>query len=164
MAAVMSSRKKVRVFLALPRAGVTLLGLVVLIVGLLAMHAWMGVHGPTAVHRLHPVTGPVATASESMAPALGPPIGSGNEAHVVALNGNTDSSVTAQGCEGACGTEGAALGLCVLAFIVIISLAFPVPAGRLVPGTVLLRGPPLIRLRPLSIPVPSLVRLCISRT
>ena len=57
-----------------------------------------------------------------------------------------------------------ALGLCALAFIVVTLLAFLLPAGRLVPGTVLLRGPPLIRLRPLAIPAPCLIRLCISRT
>lgn len=57
-----------------------------------------------------------------------------------------------------------ALGLCVLAFIVVTLLAFLLPAGRLVPGTVLLRGPPRIRLRPLAIPAPCLIRLCISRT
>ena len=60
--------------------------------------------------------------------------------------------------------EAMALGLCVLAFIVVTLLAFLLPAGRLVPGTVLLRGPPLILLRPLAIPAPCLIRLCISRT
>lgn len=165
---MVSSREKVRAFLALPRAGAIFLGLVAVIVGVLAMHVWMGGHGPghgpTAAHGPHIVIGTGAMFSESMAPAAGPPTGSGNEADLAAANGSADTSEMVQGCGGFCGNDSAALGLCVLAFIVVTILALLIPAGRLVPGTVLLRGPPQIRLRPLSIPVPSLIQLCISRT
>ena len=153
----MSGINRTRALLVLPRAVLTFLGLSAVITGILAMHVWMGGHGPTAHGAMNP-TSPVTTVSEFQTPA------DDHSHHTGASAGSFDSSGITHGCVGSCGDEGAALGLCVLALIVVTVLAFLLPAGRLVPGAVLLRGPPRILLRPLAIPVPSLIRLCISRT
>ncbi|WP_299169854.1 hypothetical protein [uncultured Arthrobacter sp.] len=150
--------------LALPRAVFILAGLTAVIIGVLGMHVWMGGHGPTAAHGVHTVTAPAAPVHHSMAPTAGPIADAETKPHLAALSGTTDTSEMGQGCAESCGDHDAALGLCVLAFIVVTILAFLLPAGRLVPGTAVLRGPPWIRLRPLTIPAPSLIRLCISRT
>ncbi|WP_139186292.1 hypothetical protein [Arthrobacter subterraneus] len=150
----MSGTRAGRAGLAVPHAVVGFLGLVAVIVGILAMHVWMSGHGPTAAHGVHalpaPVTAAVEPASHHASPAPAPAPG-------------TDPGPV-HGCAGSCEDDAVALGLCVLAFIVVTLLAFLLPMGRMVPGAVLLRGPPLILLRPLAIPVPCLVRLCISRT
>lgn len=161
----MTGTIRIRTFLALPRAVFTLLGLTAIIIGILAMHVWMGGHGPTTAHGLHTITGPAVTAHQATAPAdAGTHAMPKVEIHAAKSDMATGTSTSVQGCVGHCGDNSAALGLCVLALIVVTVLAFLLPAGRLVPGVAVLRGPPSIRLQPLSIPVPSLIRLCISRT
>lgn len=178
----MSGTRTARVILAVPRAVVGFLGLTAVIVGILAMHVWMGGHGPTAAHGVHvlPAQAQVAVvehvshraaaapasphqaAPPSVTAVVEPAAHHAGSAPVLAAGAD---SGPLHGCAGSCEDDDAmALGLCVLAFIVVTLLAFLLPAGRLVPGTVLLRGPPLIRLRPLAIPAPCLIRLCISRT
>ncbi|NJC22672.1 hypothetical protein BJ994_001748 [Arthrobacter pigmenti] len=162
----MTGRTRTRNLLALPRAVFTMLGLTAVIIGILAMHIWMGGHGPTATHGSHPTTGPVIASHQAMAAAdNGTHTGTAAETHkaipAVHPGGTVDLD---QGCVGSCGDEGMALGMCMLALIVVTVLAFLLPAYREVSGTAVLRGPPTMSLRALSIPVPSLIRLCISRT
>ncbi|MFJ6280475.1 hypothetical protein [Arthrobacter subterraneus] len=177
----MSGTRTARVVLAVPRAVVGFLGLTAVIVGILAMHVWMGGHGPTAAHGVHvlPAQTQVAAVVEPVAHHAAPAPAALHHSAVASVPAAPQHAVTApapvlaagadsgqvHGCADSCeDDEAMALGLCVLAFIVVTLLAFLLPAGRLVPGTVLLRGPPLIRLRPLAVPAPCLIRLCISRT
>ena len=190
----MSGTGRTRAVLALPRAVVGFLGLTAVIVGILAMHVWMGGHGASAAHGVsalsgagaaHGVSGPsgaaqpaaMATVPGTAVPGAavvvehaGPAAQSQHAGHDSsapphASSGSDASPVHgAHGCVGSCEEGAVSVGLCVLAFIVAALLAFLLPAGRLVPGSVLPRGPPLIRLRPQSTPAPSLIRLCISRT
>lgn len=161
----MTGTIRIRTFLALPRAVVTLLGLTAVITGILAMHVWMGGHGPTAVHGLHTITGPTVTAHPAATPASADTYSMPRaNTHAAESDVATETSELMQGCVGHCGNDSTSLGLCVLALIAVTILAFLLPAGRLVPGGTVLRGPPLIHLQPLSIPVTSLIRLCISRT
>lgn len=166
----MAGTTRQRAALDLSRSALTFLGFVAIIVGILAMHVWMGGHGSTA-HGSPAQSGSAhgtAVAASQTTSDIGSPSSMGahpvqiNDAYVVDFQGSTGDA--AQGCVGSCGDDGMALGMCLLAIIVVVGLAFLVRSGRFVPGSVLLRGPPLIRLRPLSIPVPSLIHLCISRT
>lgn len=165
--AAMDGRTRTRTVRTLPSAALTLLGLSAIITGILAMHVWMGGHGPSA--HGSPVPGSLTHSSSIYGADIGSPTSTGgqhqaqtNTAHATDFQGSTGDPT--QGCVASCGDEGVALGMCLLAIIIVGILAFLVGASRLVPGSVLLRGPPLIRLRPLSIPVPSLITLCISRT
>lgn len=152
------------------RSALTFLGFTAMIVGILAMHVWMGGHGPSS----HGISAQDATPHGAVHPASPTsnlkPVTSHNGSHHLQANDIPATSLDGnaggwgQGCVGSCGDDGAALGMCLLAVIVVAVLAFLVISGRFVPGSVLLRGPPLIRLRPLMTPVPSLIQLCISRT
>ena len=134
-----------------PRTTLLFLSLTAVIVGILAMHVWMGGHGAT-----HAV-GPAVTA----APATG-----------VHHQVNTPASVSdtaATGmtlnldCADTCGEEIAA-GVCILAFLVVSFGAAIVLRGRLAYGRVRLRGPPpVLQLPRTFVPSLSLVQLCISR-
>lgn len=158
----MTRRRSARALLAVPRAVVTFVGLCAVIVGILAMHVWMGGHGPAA-HGAAVPTGPAATLTELHTAADGGHPAHEHAQHEGASAGSADSSGMEHGCLGHC-EDGAALGLCALALIVVTVLAFLLPAGRVIPWAMLSRGPPRLHLRPLAIPVPSLTRLCISRT
>ncbi|WP_165802637.1 hypothetical protein [Arthrobacter sp. Bz4] len=157
--------------LDLSRTALTSLGFAAIIVAILAMHVWMGGHGPSthgastwndaadgAVFSASPMT----LDTESATAMSGSHHVQANAAPAASTDGNSGES--GQGCVVSCGNESAVLGMCLLAIIVVAILGFLVRSGRFVPGSVLLRGPPLIRLRPLSIPVPSVIQLCISRT
>ncbi|MBE0010242.1 hypothetical protein DXT87_10655 [Arthrobacter sp. AET 35A] len=165
-----------RAVLDLSRSALTFLWFTAMIIGILAMHVWMGGHG-TSTHGVSAqgvsaqgaATHVVVLSTSSMTSETEPATSMGGSHHVQA---NDVSAVPpdggagegGQGCVGSCGNDGVALGMCLLAVIVIAVMAFLIRSGRFVPGSVLLRGPPLIWLRPLSIPVPSLIQLCISRT
>lgn len=159
----MRGRNRVRALLVLPRAVLTYLGLSAVIAGILAMHIWMGGHGPAAHGHTVPV-GPVPAVAEFRTVNATEHSEHSGSHHSATSPGVADVSESAHGCMGSCKDDGAMLGLCVLAMIVVMVLAFLIPAGRLVPGVKLLRCPPRILPRPLSIPTPSLIRLCISRT
>lgn len=168
----MSGNISDRVFLGFPRAVVSFLGISAMIVGILAMHVWMGGHGAGAHGTAGPSTAVATVTSHHSAGKSGhvegPPSTqdvSGTSHPGIASDASfPDAGAFTHGCAGACGEDGTALGLCVLALIVVTVLAFLLPTGRVVPGAPLLREPPRIVLRPLSIPAPSLIRLCISRT
>lgn len=145
------------------RLALTLLGLGAVIIGILAMHVWMSGHGPSA-HGAVISTSPMTTVNESRTSTAGSHTGPENEAHLAVQQGQIDPGVLIQGCVVSCGIESSALGLCVLAVIVVTGLALLISPSRALPETLLLRGPTLIRLRPQSIQIPSLIHLCISRT
>ncbi|MHA7275789.1 hypothetical protein ACX80O_04565 [Arthrobacter sp. Hz1] len=162
-----------RTVFALSRTAVTFLGFVAIIVGILAMHVWMGGHGAST----HGAPAQGASAHGAALPASSTTSNPGfptsvsgenrvpaNNAHAAYPDGPAGTGEMGEGCGGSCGNDGGVLGMCLLAVIVVAVLAFLLRSGRLVPGSVLLRGPPLIRLRTLSIPAPSLIQLCISRT
>lgn len=161
----MTGTIRTRAILALPRAVFTLLGVTAVIVGILAMHVWMGGHGTIAAHGLHAVTGQMEPSHRTIASTGADTHASAPaKMHEAASPATTDIGELVSGCAEHCGNDNTALGLCVLALIVVTVVAFLFPAGRLIPGAIVLRGPPSIQLRPLAIPVPSLIRLCISRT
>lgn len=151
--------------LAVPRAVLGFIGLTAVLIGLLAMHVWAGGHGPTAVHGLHappvyvsaPEQPPKALEQPPMAleqPPTAAEVPSDHAGHdgTGPTHSKTPHDNTAE------------MGLCVLAFMVVTLLLFLLPAGSVIPGSFLLRGVPLIPLLPQLNPVPSLIRLCISRT
>ncbi|WP_309072479.1 hypothetical protein [Arthrobacter sp.] len=158
--------------LAVPRAVLGFIGLTAVLIGLLAMHVWAGGHGPTAVHGLHappvyvsaPGQPPKALEQPPMAleqppmaleqPPTAAEVSSDHAGHdgIGPTNSKTPHDSTAE------------MGLCVLAFMVVALLLFLLPAGSVIPGSFLLRGLPLVPLVPQLNPVPSLIRLCISRT
>ncbi|MBG6181414.1 hypothetical protein [Arthrobacter sp. CAN_A1] len=157
--------------LDLSRSALTFLWFTAVIIGILAMHVWMGGHGPSThgvsaqgalAHGAVLSTNSMTSHTESATSTNGSHHVQANDAPAASSEGSAGELV--QGCAGSCGNDGAVLGMCLLAVIVVAVLAFLVRSGRFVPGSVLLRGPPLIRLRPLSIPAPSLIQLCISRT
>ncbi|MDF9279485.1 hypothetical protein P4U43_16990 [Arthrobacter sp. EH-1B-1] len=136
----------------LPQTALLFLSLTAVIVGILAMHVWMGGHGAS-----HAV-GPVVTAAPatdvhhqgSMPASASNPADSG-----MALNLD---------CADTCGEEIAA-GVCILAFLVVSFAAAIVLRSRLAYGRVRLRGPPpVVRLPRTFVPSLTLVQLCISRT
>ncbi|WP_458115643.1 hypothetical protein [Arthrobacter sp. D2-10] len=151
--------------LAVPRAVLGFIGLTAVLIGLLAMHVWAGGHGPTAVHGLHappvyvsaPEQPPKALEQPPMAleqPPTAAEVPSDHAGHdgTGPTHSKTPHDSTAE------------MGLCVLAFMVVALLLFLLPAGSVIPGSFLLRGLPLVPLVPQLNPVPSLIRLCISRT
>ena len=160
------SGNTISTLLVLPRAVLKFLGLSAIIVGILAMHVWMEGHGPSA-HGSSAHGGAISVSSttpESSIPSLDPHAETNSSAHFTVSNGDAGNGESGHGCVGSCGNDGAALGMCLLAVIVVAVLAFLIRSGQCAPGSVLMRGPPLIRLRPLLIFVPSLIHLCISRT
>ncbi|MBG6192314.1 hypothetical protein IWX64_003285 [Arthrobacter sp. CAN_A212] len=167
----MTGTTRQRIALDLSRSALTFLWFTAMIIGILAMHVWMGGHG-SSTH------GASAQGASAHGAVLSTSSMTADTEHATSLSGShhvqandvpaappgESAGELGQGCIGSCGNDGAALGMCLLAVIVVAALAFLVRSGQFVPGSVLLRGPPLIRLRPLSIPVPSLIQLCISRT
>ncbi|GAB3540320.1 hypothetical protein GCM10027403_29940 [Arthrobacter tecti] len=165
---MLGSRYKTTRLLELPRAALTFAGLTAVIVGILAMHVWMGGHGPTAAHGANAGPASVITGFPTSSS------GWHDEGHLhhedtvlasidPAAVADPSDSGTAYSCTGPC-EDGMAMGVCVLALIVVTLLTFLRPAGRPVPGSALLRCLLRVRVLPLAIPAPSLIRLCISRT
>ncbi|WP_299169080.1 hypothetical protein [uncultured Arthrobacter sp.] len=148
--------KKARIALPLPRrfprTALLFLSLTAVIVGILAMHVWMGGHGAT-----HAV-GPAVTAAPATAvhhQAITPASASDTADPGMTLNLN---------CADTCGEEIAA-GVCILAFLVVSFATAIVLRSRLAYGRVRLRGPPpVVQLPRTFVPSLTLVQLCISRT
>lgn len=165
--------------LMLPRTPVTSLlpallafvGLTAVIVGILAMHVWMGGHGAPSHHSVgrttpsstavHPTSGTVASVESSnhthdnsvtqLLPALTQSAGDLPDQGVLA------------GCGGDCADE-VVLGMCVLA-VVLAGIAWLLsPTGRALTSSLLRRGPPVAYRASRPVPTPSLTQLCISRT
>ena len=135
-----------------PQIALLFLSLTAVIVGILAMHVWMGGHGAT-----HAV-GPVVTA----APAT--------DVHHQVITPTSASATADSGmtlnldCADTCGEEIAA-GVCILAFLVVSFAACVILRSRLAYGRVRLRGPPPVLPLPRTfVPSLKLVQLCISRT
>lgn len=135
-----------------PQAVLLFLGLTAVIVGILAMHVWMGGHGAT--HAVGPVV-TVAPATDVHHQAGTPAAASDAAESGIILNVD---------CADTCGEEIAA-GVCILAFLVVSFAAAIVLRSRLVYGRVRLRGPPpVVQLPRTFVPSLKLVQLCISRT
>lgn len=174
--------------LMLPRTPVTSLlpallafvGLTAVIVGILAMHVWMGGHG-TTTHRsagtatlsnttvsstqVHPASATVPSAVASAASAGHTHDHSATQllpALTQLAGDHTDQGVLA-GCGGDCADE-VVLGMCVLA-VVLAGIAWLLsPTGRALTSSLLRRGPPVAYRASRPVPAPSLTQLCISRT
>ncbi|THJ66810.1 hypothetical protein E8P82_07740 [Arthrobacter echini] len=150
-------------------------GLTAMIIGILAMHVWMGGHGATAHHgtgttsisnsaspaagaysidapRVYLADGPV-THSSSAAPVL--------PALTVPGDDLSDLAVPA-GCGSDCSGE-VALSICVLALVLVGIVRLLTPTGRALAFPLLRRGPPLAHRTSRAVPTPSLTQLCISR-
>ncbi|WP_104168873.1 hypothetical protein [Arthrobacter sp. SX1312] len=166
---------------------VAFVGLTAVIVGVLAMHVWMGGHGSTSHHVASPAaatttippgaeaglapshtldthtgheTGPVHTQATTAAKAAVTALGAIalDAAATVVLDGSV-----LYGCAEDCADE-MMLGMCVLAMIVIGIAGLLTPAGRALLSTLGRRGPPALPWVSRPAPAPSLIQLCISRT
>ncbi len=168
----MTRNRGPRVPLVLPRTALTflltLVGLTAVIIGILAMHVWMGGHGSTT-HVAGPAT--VGNVTAGSASQVGPPAPSGHDhGHAVLPVLETGTAVIAfasddgmlAACSADCTAE-MALGACMLAMIVVGLAGFLTPAGRALVSTLIRRGPPVVRRASRPAPAPSLIRLCISR-
>ena len=135
-----------------PQAALLLLSLTAVIVGILAMHVWMGGHGAT--HAGGPViTAPPATAEHHQANTPASASDTTDPGMILNLD-----------CADTCGEEIAA-GVCILAFFIVSFAAAIVLRSRLAYGRVRLRGPPPVLPIPRTfVPSLKLVQLCISRT
>lgn len=174
-------RKKFAHAVFLPRTFLSsllaLVGLTSIIVGILAMHVWMGGHGSAFHHAAGPTT--AGTTSSSSSTSRTPVVGVAGHSHTegeghpaaVAVvlaavteggDGAADGSLLA-GCGGVC-TDEMMLGMCVLAMIVVGIIGLLIPAGRALLSTSGRRGPPVLSWVSRPAPAPSLTRLCISRT
>ncbi|WP_394249996.1 hypothetical protein [Arthrobacter pityocampae] len=163
---------------------VAFVGLTAVIVGILAMHVWMGGHGSTSHH----VAAPAASTSTSTHSVDGTGHGrtvlhARTTTAVVAAMATVEATVldTAShaasntvtkavpesggsvGCGGDC-SDDMMVGLCVLAMIVVGIAGLLTPAGRALLSTSGRRGPPVLSWVSRPAPAPSLTQLCISRT
>ncbi|WP_298255212.1 hypothetical protein [uncultured Arthrobacter sp.] len=148
----------------------SLIGLTPVIIGILAMHVWMGGHGATA----HPGTGSASTSTAAHAVAGNTAAGTDSideaPAHPVDV---TLAALTASGGHGdqtvlvGCGTDCSGemtLGMCVLALVLVGIAWLLTPTGRVLASSLPPRGPPLMHWTSRAVPAPSLTQLCISRT
>ncbi|WP_104180062.1 hypothetical protein [Arthrobacter sp. B0490] len=181
----MTRNRVSRAVLALLRAALpsvlAFAGLTAVIVGILAMHVWMGGHGSS-----HHVAAPTSTTTSThpgaeahVAAGSTPGTQQGDEtghAHaqpatavIAAGTATVDaaSSIVAEGgsvgCGGDCADE-MVLGACALAMIVVGVAGLLTPAGRALLSILGRRGPPAPPRASRPAPAPSLIRLCISRT
>lgn len=167
------------------------LGLTAVIVGILAMHVWMGGQGTTSHHAAAPVSGTQSGGSSDTHPAApmaagrmsaDEPAGGALEAIAASSSDHIRAEGAAQvlpamtalasgsleqgmpaGCGGDCSDE-MALSMCVLALVLIGVAGFLSPAGRALISTLVRRGPPTTYWVSRPAPAPSLTHLCISRT
>lgn len=136
-----------------PRKVFLLLSLTAVIVGILAMHVWMGGHGGS--HAAGPAlsTPPVTAVHHQGTTTPAPALDTADSGLILNLD-----------CADTCGEEIAA-GVCILAFVVVSFAAAVALRSRLVYGHVRLRGPPpVVQLPRTFVPSLKLVQLCISRT
>lgn len=156
----------------------SLIGLTAVIIGILAMHVWMGGHGATP----HQATGSTSTSAAAHAVAGNTAAGTdaidggpassaaGSPAHsadsalaaLTASDGHGDQTVLV-GCDTDCSGE-MALGMCILALVLVGIAWLLTPTGRALAFSLLRRGPPLADRTSRTVPTPSLAQLCISRT
>lgn len=155
-------------------------GLTAVIVGILAMHVWMGGHGATTHHSAGTPTVSITTvssanidsASATVASAVASAV-SADHAHdhsatqllpaLTQLAGDhTDQGVLA-GCGADCADE-MALSMCVLVMVLVGIAWLLTPTGRALTSSLRRRGPPLTYWAFRPAPTPSLTQLCISRT
>ena len=166
----------------------SLLGFVALmtaVIGILAMHVWMGGHGPTPHHLGAPA--PAGTSilsgagdganiidgygsSEQGGSGVGHAHAQTGTAVVAAVTSTTVHTSSPSpdagllvGCGGNCGDE-MMLGMCVLAMVVVGVIGLLTPTSRALSSVLGRRGPPVLHWVSLPAPVPSLTQLCISRT
>lgn len=169
-----------RAVLSLLRAAVpsvfVFVGLTAVIVGILAMHVWMGGHGSTSHHVAAPTTstqvsdeaghvhadGHARTVTAALA-AVTPTGGSALDTTSHAASGSDVAGGALAGCGGDCAEE-TMLGLCVLAMIVAGIAVLLTPTGRALLSSLSWRGPPVLFQVSRPAPSPSLIQLCISRT
>lgn len=191
-------RKKFAHAVFLPRTFLSsllaLVGLTSIIVGILAMHVWMGGHGSTYHHLTTPTTASAVTAATTAADsaaahAADSPahthdgrldrIAVGAVTLVAAVHAAVvdvslaavPSATSAASVDGGmltgCGGDCAdevMLGICVLAMIGAGITRLLISAGRALLSTVVRRGPPALARVSRPAPAPSLTHLCISRT
>lgn len=166
------------------------LGLIAVIVGILAMHVWMGGPGATAHHSAGPTT-LTSTPSNSMAVNTAPadptathsgsaPVSSAESPVVSSGHTHDDAAeqllpaltqaagdLSDQGMLTGCGADCAdemALSMCVLALVLVGIAWLLTPTGRALTSSLRRRGPPLAYWASRPAPTPSLTQLCISRT
>lgn len=169
-------------------------GLTAVIVGILAMHVWMGGHGATAHHSAGSMTlsstpsnstamntalntapaDPTAIHSGSalVSSAVSPVVSSGHthgDAAEQLLPALTQAAgdLSDQGMLTGCGADCAdemALSMCVLALVLVGIAWLLTPTGRALTSSLRRRGPPLTYWASRPAPTPSLTQLCISRT
>lgn len=163
---------------------VAFVGLTAVIVGILAMHVWMGGHGATSHHVAAPAAGtttsthPVdrsghggTTLHAQTTTAVVAAMATVEATTLDAASHAASNTVTKAvpdggglvGCGGDCADE-MMVGLCVLAMIVVGIAGLLTPAGRALLSTSGRRGPPTLSWVSRPAPTPSLTRLCISRT
>ena len=155
------------------------IGLTAVIVGILAMHVWMGGHGATTHHSAGTPTLRITTVSSAHAHSASTTVLSGGSSALPASDTH-DQSVTQllpvvtqlagdhtdQGMLTGCGGDCAemALGMCVLALVLVGIAWLLTPTGRALTFSLLRRGPPVVYWASRPAPTPSLTQLCISRT
>lgn len=163
---------------------VAFVGLTAVIVGILAMHVWMGGHGSTPHHvaapaasttaSTHPVDGtghghttrPAQTTTAAVAAIAtveAPVLDAAPHAASHTVMTAVPDGGGSVGCAGDCSDE-MMLGMCVLAMIVVGLAGLLTPAGRALLSTMGRRGPPVLSWVSRPAPAPSLTQLCISRT
>jgi hypothetical protein len=159
---------------------ISFVGLTAMIVGILAMHVWMGGHGATTHHSAGTPTVGITTVSPADAHPASAAVSSVVTSAISASHTH-DPSVTQllpaltqpagdhtdQGVLIGCGADCAdemALSMCVLALVLAGIAWLLTPTGRALTFSLLRRGPPVMRLASRPAPTPSLTRLCISRT
>jgi hypothetical protein len=159
------------------------IGLIAVIVGILAMHVWMGGHGATTHHSASLTTFSSTSSSTdartvpAATPADQTPIShaatSPNHAHdgstaqvlpaISAPAGDTSDHTGAAGCGENCADQ-MALTMCVLAIALVGIAWLRTPTARGLMSSLIRRGPPVTYWAFRPAPTPSLTHLCISRT
>lgn len=176
----MTNNRAARSVLSLLRTAVpsvlAFVGLTAVIVGILAMHVWMGGHGSTSHHvaasttstqlsneaghvhaddHARTATAALAAVTTTSATVLD---AASNLAHGSAVDGGVLA-----GCGGDCADE-MMLGMCVLAMVIAGIAVLLTPTGRALLSSMSWRGPPALFQTTRPAPTPSLIQLCISRT
>ena len=180
----MTNNRASRAVLSLLRAAapsfLTFIGLTFVIVGILAMHVWMGGHGSTSHHVAAPTTSTqigngtghvhaddharTTTAPSAAVTAIGATVlDTAHDAASNLVHGSAVDDGVLAGCGGDCADE-MMLGMCVLAMIIAGIAVLLTPTGRALLSSMSWRGPPALFQISRPAPTPSLIQLCISRT